>query len=158
MTRTAGGEPVREQPVPDEAAIRFVGPAAPNDRACPACGQDEDHLNDPRHLIGSVRFETKQATLPDGTVIPVQVPIDEAYHFDCHAKMGCDNCKELLAAYDGSVKGKAAALETGIPEHLVDIAPHEFSIGDAGVLTRVAEPGSPPPPPLEPPDDNAPEA
>lgn len=112
---------------------------APNDvsHVCAACqtghpaGQDDD----PRHLVIGIPGPTEMATLPGGAQVPVQVPTDIGYHFDCHAAMGCDHCKEMLDHHDGSVKGKASELET--PEHLVDIEPGEFELrGD--VLARAA--------------------
>jgi hypothetical protein len=110
---------------------------APNDvsHVCAACktGDPKGADADPRHLVIGIPGPVQMATLPGGGQVPVQAPTDIGYHFDCHAAMGCDHCQDMLDHHDGSVKGKAADLET--PDHLIDIEPGEFELrGD--VLQR----------------------
>jgi hypothetical protein len=110
---------------------------------CPACntGAEAGHDGDPRHKVLGASSELQTATLSSGREIRVQVPVDAAYHFDCHAALGCDQCAEMLAAHDGTVKGKA---EHGVglpsvPDHLVDLVPGEFTSGGGGIQVRVAD-------------------
>jgi hypothetical protein len=101
-------------------------------RRCPACGQDDSH---PRHAIAGVRTERQMATLPDGLRVPVDRPVDEAYHHDCHAAMGCVICQELCDANGGTTRGKNADTITA-PDHHVDIIPGEYTHDERGVYSR----------------------
>lgn len=98
-------------------------------RVCPACGGDVEV----GHLVGNVRRELQMAILPDGRRVQVQVPVDEAYHFSCHADLGCDNCIDMLAHN----KGKMEPGKIKTPDHLHDIEPHEYAMGDQGQLYRL---------------------
>lgn len=122
--------------------IRVGGAPGDVDRTCPGCrtGHPTDHDGDPRHVVIGAKVETQMATLPNGQSVPVQTPVDVAYHFECHAAIGCDHCQEMLDHHGGSVKGKAKKT-TGIevPDHLVDLAPGEFESGEEGVLRRVKD-------------------
>lgn len=107
--------------------LRVSGGAGDVDRTCPVCGGSADD-GDPRHVVVGADLESTMATLPDGRQIPVQVPVDKAFHMDCHASVGCAHCEELLAANAGSVKGKDAD-SMKVPKHLVDLEPYEFTDG-----------------------------
>lgn len=110
------------------------------DRTCPTCGSGRSHGNDgdPRHVaVGGGVQMTTNATLPDGSVVPVSVRKDVAFHFDCHASMGCDLCKTMLAAHGGSVKGKVKdGPLPNTPDELVSIEPYEFTEHENGVWRR----------------------
>lgn len=116
---------------------------APGDvnRVCASCGTGAQagQDGDPRHIVIGGGFTTQTATLANGQQVPVQVPVDLAYHLDCHAALGCDHCKEVLSVHDGSVKGKVDP-DVGLPkthkDH-VDIEDGEFEQGENGVLRRV---------------------
>lgn len=101
------------------------------DRTCPSCAGND---GDPRHVVIGARTENQVATLANGQQVPVAVPVDVAYHLDCHAAMGCHHCGETLEGNGGSVKGKAGSVQA--PAHLVELEPGEFSLGTDGVLTR----------------------
>lgn len=111
-------------------------------RICPGCGTGQafGHDGDPRHIVLGARVERQEAVLPDGSRAPVTVPVDVAYHFDCHAAVGCDHCQEHLDAHGGSVKGKAHP-EKGLPktpQHLVELEPFEFALpDDRGAMRRI---------------------
>lgn len=111
------------------------------DRTCPGCGQRDD--DDPRHAIAGVRRERQTAILGNGARVPVEVPVDVAWHMDCHAAIGCDHCAEQLAAHGGSVKGKVKDPQgdkglTKTPRELADLEPWEFAHPDEnGVMVRV---------------------
>lgn len=49
-------------------------------RGCVACGQEDDH---PRHVIAT----------PAGPVV---------VHMDCHARMGCETCRQQILAAGGA--------------------------------------------------------
>jgi hypothetical protein len=125
---------------PAQPGVNVASAMGDVNRVCPGCnrGQATGHDGDPRHVVLGGRVETQLATLANGQQVPVQTPVDVAYHFDCHAKMGCDHCQEMLDHHGGSVKGKAAS-GFSAPEHLIDITPGEFEIGPEGVLRRVAD-------------------
>lgn len=105
------------------------------DRTCPACGVNDDA---PRHLIVGVRTSVQMATLQNGQQVQVQVPLDEAYHIDCHAGMSppCDHCAEMLDHNKGKVDG---SIKIKTPPHLEDIEPHEFALGVDGQLHRLRD-------------------
>lgn len=111
---------------------------APGDvsHVCPGCntGHPTGKDDDPRHVVLGAGAETQMAVLENGTRVPIQVPVDMAWHFDCHAFVGCDHCAEMLAAHDNSVKGKASEIQP--PDHLLDIEPAEFSFGVGGIMVR----------------------
>lgn len=128
---------------PAQAGVEVaVAPGDVNGK-CPACntGAEAGHDGDPRHKVLGATTELQTATLPNGQTIPVQVPVDAAYHFDCHAALGCDHCGEMLAAHGGSVKGKADPVEglPDVPDDLVDIVPGEFVPGADGTQVRAAD-------------------
>ena len=103
------------------------------DRTCPSCGVNDEA---PRHVVVGVRVSTEMATLQNGQVVPVQVPVDEAYHLDCHAGMGCDHCAEVADHNKGKVDG---SVKLRTPPHLEDIEPHEFALGVDGQLHRLRD-------------------
>jgi len=106
-------------------------------RTCPACGTGEPHGDDgdPRHSILAVRVERQPVTLATGATVMADVPIDEDYHLDCHAALGCDHCAEVLEHNEGSAKGKTGRMAVH-PDH-VEIEPHEFVMGPRGEMRRV---------------------
>lgn len=114
------------------------------DPVCPGCTTGSHQDGDPRHRAINVRAEVQTVTLGDGRTANALVPVDESWHFDCHAAVGCSHCAEMLEHHDGSVKGKTGQLE--VPPQFADgIPPHEFTSGDSGALVRVAPAGSPAP-------------
>lgn len=107
-------------------------PAEPVQSTCPACGETDAF---PKHVVIGMRLADTTATLPDGSTVPVRVPVDERFHHDCHARFGCHVCQDILAANGGTTKNDA---EVATPEHLQVIEPGEFAIDERGVHTRVA--------------------
>lgn len=105
------------------------------DRTCPACGVDGGR---PQHVIVGVRTSLQTATLANGQAVQVQVPLDEAYHIDCHANMSppCDHCVEMMEHNKGKVDG---SVKIKTPPHLEDIEPHEFALGADGQLHRLRD-------------------
>ncbi len=113
------------------------------DRTCPSCGQNDQGISashepgsDPRHIVLGNAITQQQATLADGTAVAVNVPVDHAYHLDCHAAMGCDHCTDLLVHNDGSVKGKVGQVMAPPHLHQQDITEHFEMQPGTGVLRR----------------------
>jgi len=89
-------------------------------RACAKCHQEDEA---PHHFVSGFRMERRNAVLASGQEVEVNYPVDESYHFQCHADMGCEHCQETVDAVD-------------VPEHLVTLEPGEFEADERGVLRR----------------------
>lgn len=98
-------------------------------RHCGACGQSDTA---PHHFVSGLRVERQLATLSDGTSVPIDVPVDDSFHHECHARMGCQVCEAIIEASGGTT----ADGEVTVPPELVTIEPGEFDTDANGVLTR----------------------
>lgn len=119
-----------------EQQLGFKVGVGAEDRTCPACGQNDPDVTDPRHIIRGVTTRAQSATLADGTVVAVNVPVDDSYHFDCHAAMGCDHCDDMVKHNDGSVKGKVGKVAAPKHLHKHDIGEHFEQAHGTGILRR----------------------